>query len=92
MPGPEKRIPPRDVNVHANYIKSKLQTAYNQSITQKQAAAIRYKEGTYLEFASAAEHDLPIKSLENITTGIRLLNVREDEENKIIYATVYVLM
>ena len=90
MPGPEKRIPPRDVNVHANYIKSKLQTAYNQSITQKQAAAIRYKEGTYLEFASAAEHDLPIKSLENITTGIRLLNVREDEENKIIYATVYV--
>jgi len=89
-PGADKRIPNRDINAHANFVKNKLMAAYSQSLTQKQVAAIHYKDGTYLEFSSAAEHDLTIKSLENITSGIRLLNVRKDKENDIIYATVYV--
>ena len=89
-PGPEKRIPNRDVNAHAVFLKHKLEQAYAASLTQKQVAAIRYKEGTYLEFSSAKQHDLAIKSLENISVGIRLLNVRVNDEKDIVYATVYV--
>ena len=52
------------------------QECYTNSLTQRQVAAIRYKEGTYLEFSSAKGHDLAIKSLESRKSGIRLLNVR----------------
>ncbi|MGI5849494.1 MAG: S8 family peptidase [Christensenellales bacterium] len=88
--GAEKRIPERDVNAHAAYLTRRFQEAYSQSLTQKQVAAIRYKEGTYLEFSSLKSHDLAVKSLENLNVGIRLLNVRIDEENDIARATVYV--
>ncbi|MFR8745526.1 hypothetical protein [Gemmiger formicilis] len=57
-------------------------------MTQKQVAAIRHKEGIYLEFSGAAGYDLCTKSLENYSSGIRLLNVRE--ENGTVKATVYV--
>ena len=53
-------------------------------------AAIKCKEGTYLEFTGVAEFDLAIKSLENRRQGIRLLNVRQDEINNTIKATVYI--
>lgn len=89
-PGPKKRIPQRDVNVHANFLKRKFKEAYTQSLTQNQVAAIQYKEGTYLEFSSAQRHDLIVKSLENLTLGIRLLNVRTAEETETIRATVYI--
>ena len=75
---------------HAAFISRKLQECRNQNITQKQIAAIRYKEGVYLEFSGAPNCDLKILSLENLAKGIRLLNVREDEENKTIKATVYI--
>ena len=75
---------------HALFIGRKLQQCYERSSTQKQAAAIRYKEGVYIEFSSSAEYDLAVKSLENRTQGIRLLNVKTDEEEKIVKATVYV--
>jgi subtilisin family serine protease len=73
---------------HANFISKQLKTAMNQSYTQKQVAAIRYKEGTYLEFVGQTGCDLASKSLENLPNGIRLLNIRC--ENEIIKATVYV--
>lgn len=82
--------PKRTVATHAAFIQRKLQECYTNSLTQRQVAAIRYKEGTYLEFSSAKGHDLAIKSLESRKSGIRLLNVREDEENDIIKATVYI--
>lgn len=89
-PGSEKRIPQRDVNAHANFLKQRFEEIYTASLTQKQVAAIRYKEGTYLEFSSKKGHDLEIKSLENLNTGIRLLNVRLDDENDVVHATVYI--
>ena len=82
--------PKRTVATHAAFIQRKLQECYSKSLSQKQVAAIRYKEGTYLEFSSAKGHDLAIKSLENRKAGIRLLNVHEDEEKSIIKATVYI--
>ena len=82
--------PKRTVATHAAFIQKKLQECYTGSLTQKQAAAIRYQEGIYLEFSSAKGYDLALKSLENRKSGIRLLNVHEDEENDIVKATVYI--
>jgi len=89
-PGAKNKIPKRDVNAHANFLRRKFEEVYTQSLHQKQVAAIRYKEGTYLEFSGKQQHDLTVKSLENLTARIRLLNVKTDEETKIIRATVYV--
>ncbi|WP_242975785.1 hypothetical protein [Desulfosporosinus sp. FKB] len=87
----EKKYPQRENSkAHAMFIERKLNECYERSATQKQVAAIRYKEGVYLEFSSAVKHDLAIKSLENRTQGIRLLNVKTDEETGTIRATVYI--
>ena len=85
-----KNFPKRTVSAHATFVQRKLQECYNNSLTQKQVAAIRYKEGIYLEFSGAKEYDLAIKSLENRKAGIRLLNVHEDEKASVIKATVYI--
>ena len=82
--------PHRTTTSHANFIQRKLRECYAESLTQRQVAAIRYKEGVYLEFSGAPQHDLAVKSLENRTQGIRLLNVREDTETNTIKATVYI--
>lgn len=87
---PGRNYPKRTVEKHAEFVQKKLQECYASSLTQKQVAAIRYKEGTYLEFSSAKKYDLAIKSLENRKSGIHLLNVHEDEENEIVKATVYI--
>lgn len=80
----------REVNFHANRIKTKLEECYGEALSQKQVAAIKYKDGTYLEFSGAAEYELAVKSLENKKQGIHLLNVRHDEETKTVKATVYI--
>lgn len=91
-----RNFPERNVQTHADFIRLKLQESYSNDITQKQAAAIRYKEGIYLEFSSAPSDELVIKSLENRQQGIRLLNVQEDSViqedsvKKITKATVYI--
>ena len=85
--GDNRKIPPRDVNSHANFLRRKLDEAYAQSLTQKQVAAIRYKEGTYLEFTGQQGYDLTVGSLENLTVGIRLLNIRTDIETGVVKAT-----
>jgi len=79
-----------DNRAHGSFIKKQLTSAYNTSLTQKQVAAIRYKDGICLEFSSAPEHELATKSLENRKNGILLLNVRYDEETKMEKATVYI--
>ncbi len=89
-PGPRKKIPERDVYAHAEKLKRKFEEAYAQAQNQKRAAAIREREGTYLEFFSKQQHDLAVKSLENLSAGIRLLNVKTDEATNTIRATVYI--
>lgn len=87
----ERKFPVRkDANVHANFIQRKLTDSYQRSNTQKQAAAIRYKKGVYLEFSSALGHELAVKSLEDLKQGIRLLNVKENLDTKQVKAIVYV--
>lgn len=90
--GSELVIPSRNPEQHANYLKRRFEEAYaeNKSLAQQQVAAIRYKEGVYLEFSGQENSDLVVKSLENVLSGIRLLNVRTDAEDNKVKATVYV--
>lgn len=75
---------------HAATIKRMLKDCYEKSFIQKQVAAVRYKDGIYLEFSGAPGYDLAIKSLENRKEGIRLLNVHEDNTTNTVKATVYI--
>lgn len=86
----DTKYPKREISSHAAFIQRKLNECYQNSLTQKQVAAIRYKEGTYLEFSSAAKHDLAIRSLGNRTQGIHILNVQKDDTTDTIKATVYI--
>jgi hypothetical protein len=86
------RIPQRDPIQHGTALKAELTAAYKKhnTLTPQQIAAIKYKDGICLEFSGKKGHELIIKSLENRTVGIRLLNVKEDVENDTVHATVYV--
>lgn len=72
---------------HAKRILQKLETC-QQSLSNRQVAAIHYKNGLYLEFSGKLANDLKTESLENLKQGIRLLNIREEGDTK--KATVYV--
>lgn len=75
-------------SAHAAFIADKLQQCNAQALKPQQVAAIRYKQGVYLEFSGKEGFPLNIKALENLPKHIRLLNVRiEDDIEK---ATVYV--
>lgn len=87
----DKKYPIRNnILAHAKRIKSKLEECYERNQNQKQAAAIKYKEGIYLEFSSAPDCDMATKSLEDKTHGIRMLNIQTDEKTNTIKATVYI--
>lgn len=73
---------------HAVYVRQQIENCKQQSLTQKQVAAIQYKCGMYLEFSGEENYELATKSLENRQQGVRLLNVRT--EDGIVKATVYV--
>lgn len=77
-----------DPRAHASFISRKLHECRQRDLSQKQVAAIRHKDGTYLEFSGVENHDLYTKAFDNYSTGIRLLNVRK--ENGTTKATVYV--
>lgn len=86
----QRKYPKRNVKSHAEFIQNRILQSYASEKTQKQVAAIKYKEGTYLEFSGAPFQDLETKSLENRPQGIRLLNVREDDETHTTKAIVYI--
>lgn len=75
-------------DAHARFISRKLQESRAQDLTQRQVATIRYKDGLYLEFSGAVQHDLAVQKLENLKKGIRLSNVKRDGD--IVRATVYI--
>lgn len=77
-----------DPSSHAAFIMAKLRQCNAQALEPKQVAAIRYKQGVYLEFSGKEGFSLNTKSLENIKKHIRLLNVRR--EGDVEKATVYI--
>lgn len=85
----KKNIPIREnANRHGDYLKRRFDEAIQQSLTQRQVAAIRYKDGTYLEISGKSGYELTTKCLENRTAGFKLQNVRED--NGVTKAVVYI--
>lgn len=95
-PGKDPRIPQRDRATHSAKLLRQFDTIWQQKKELEQtrtAEKIATREGTYLSFTSATDHDLITKSLENIKKGIRLLNVKEekiDGEHTQVKATVYI--
>jgi hypothetical protein len=83
--GRSPRLPNRSSrSAHAATLEAKLTLAWSISGTQ-QAASVNTRHGCYLEFRSAPEFDLTLKSLENRRIGIRLCKVSqvETEDGKI---------
>lgn len=98
------KIPSRNRKQHGSFLKKKFKELWKQSEKEqqnRQAIALPVRMGHYIEFRSRAGFDLITKSLENLSSNIRLLNIREQEiENqhkteqqsnkKITIVTVYV--
>lgn len=80
----------QDRKKHADFLEKKLKKCYELSNAQKQAVAIKYKDGTYLEFLSAPDFDLSSKEIENRNDGIRLLKVDTDNLTNTTRALVYI--
>lgn len=94
--GATSRIPLRDRPTQSQKLLHQFDAIWQQKEQlqqQRGAEQIATREGTYISFTSAANHDLITKSLEDLRNGIRLLNVKEipvDEGQIQIRATVYV--
>lgn len=93
--GEKPRIPNRNHKEHGLFISGKLKDAWNRSSQlekDRSAVALQTKDGMYLEFSSQAGYDLTTKSLEQLPSGIRLLNIRSEGvgDDQITFATVFV--
>src|SRR5690554_102441 len=95
--GREKsNIPARNRVAHSQKLLNQFDAIWQakaQLQQQRGAEQIATREGTYISFTSAADHDLITKSLEDLRKGIRLLNIKEipvGENQTQIRATVYV--
>lgn len=84
-------FPDRDRQGHADHLERRLEQAW-ENAAGRQAAAHSTRRGCYLEFVSAPGAELALKSLESLTAGVRLLNVRTTGQggNQITLATVFV--
>jgi hypothetical protein len=82
-------IPIRQDRVsHAQRLIKQFDALWKNEQDTRKAHAVKARNGAYVEFTSSVGHDLLTKSLENIQQGIRLLNVREIDNE--IKATVYI--
>lgn len=89
--GAGPRLRHQDRPVHAEFVRLALETAWAQA-EKWQAVAQSSRNGVYLEFASEPGFDLVLKSLESRQAGIKLLNVRIDENDGVetTRATVFI--
>lgn len=94
--GAKPRMPVRDRATQSQKLLNQFAEIWQQKEQlqrQRSAEQIATREGTYIQFTSAADHDLITKSLEDLRKGIRLLNIKEistDENQTQVRATVYV--
>ncbi len=75
---------------HADMLKDLFKKSYEISDAQKQAVAIKYKDGTYLEFKGAAGYDLLFEKIESQRDGIQLLKAETDRSTNVTKALVYI--
>lgn len=94
--GAKPRIPVRERATQSQRLLNQFAEIWQQKEQlqqQRGAEQIATREGTYIQFTSAADHDLITKSLEDLRKGIRLLNIKEipvGENRTQVRATVYV--
>lgn len=94
--GAQPRIPVRDRASQSQKLLSQFDAIWQaKELLQqrREAEQITTREGTYISFTSAADHDLITKSLEDLRKGIRLLNIKEipvGDNHTQTRATVYV--
>ena len=70
---------PRDRESHGRLLLKQLDSVWKSNEQQRAMfAAIKERQGTYIEFRGAENCDLVSKSLENATQGITLLNFRNE--------------
>jgi len=101
VPVPPKPLPVRNRVSHSQKLLSQFDEIWQQKEQlqqQRSAQQIATREGTYIQFTSAADHDLITRSLESMRgkkseKWIRLLNIKLElsEENQVVSkALVYV--
>jgi len=83
----KKQVIARNPEKHAERLCRQLHEALAES-KSRSAQAMSESSGTYIEFSGQHNKELLTKSLENRREGIRLLNIRQQDETT--YATVYV--
>ncbi|WP_222428064.1 S8 family peptidase [Sporomusa sp. KB1] len=91
----EIQLPRRNRVDHAAFLRRRLTEAWNQAsviMTQRKAVSLPTRQGVYLQFRGAPGNKLPVTSLEQIRSGIRLLNVQYEGEpgQEVTTATVYI--
>jgi hypothetical protein len=100
--GAEKRLPARNRQIHADFLRNRLNQAWNESESEF-VASHADRHGIYIEFKGSPGFELVTKSLEDMRSKkVRLCNVRsaiesvtneetgESEELPVIYATVFI--
>lgn len=100
--GADKRIPFRARQIHADFLRSRLNTAWGDSVSEF-VASHADRHGVYVEFKGSPGFDLVTKSLEDLRSKkVRLCNVRTEyetvpndetgelEPQPVIYATVFI--
>lgn len=88
-------IPERIRASHSHKLLQQFQQIWRDKsalLEKRTAEGIPSNNGTYIQFTSALDFDLVTKSLENISGGIRLLNIQEEiiNEFKQIKALVFI--
>lgn len=73
---------------HVRKLKQELDSIINSAITPKQVAAIKEKDGFYLDVSGQQGYELNYKSLEDERAGIQLLNIQSKDD--LTKATVFV--
>jgi len=85
--GSGNACPKRDRKPHGEYIKKKLEEAWEESESEL-AVTHSGRKGINLEFKTSS--DIDIEKLESLPQGIRLCNVRDEEGSDTKYVTVYI--
>ena len=81
-------LPARVATSHSAILQDRMTRAWVDA-EGRQAAGLTTRHGCYIEFVSAPGAELALKSLESVSSGIRLLNVRTNDDGRTL-ATVFV--
>ncbi len=84
-------LPERERNNHAAKLLAQFDAAWAVD-TESRAVGAAAREGTYVEFQSSPGFDLTLRSLEDLRSGMRLMNVRSKRagDEVVELATVFV--